>query len=70
MIGWIVAGGVLIVLAGVVVVSFRVLVASDDEEVRALAADDDIESDWGETDDADAAFVPWPVPAHSQPTHR
>ena len=70
MVGWIVAGGALIVLVCVVVLGFRVLAASDDEELKALVDDADTDSDWNERDDADAAFVPWPVPTHQLPVHR
>lgn len=70
MIGWIVAGAAVVVLACVVVVMFRVLAAGDDEELQALVDEADTESDWDERDDADAAFVPWPVPTHQQPVHR
>jgi hypothetical protein len=70
MVGWIVAGGAVVVLAGVVILLFRVLSASDDEELQALVEDAETDSDWDEHDDADAAFVPWPVPTHRQPVRR
>ncbi|HEY4267830.1 MAG TPA: hypothetical protein VGM94_06525 [Galbitalea sp.] len=70
MVGWIVAGCVVVVLVGVVAVAFRILSSTDDEEVRALIDEADTESDWDERDDADAAFVPWPVPTHQGLTRR